>query len=390
MTGRSGGPAAVCLLTITYPPALGGVAESARRIAGYLVESGYRVHVVTRLVRPAAAGTVARTEEDGAIVHRLMIDAASEFDLIDFRYRKYIRQLDAEVGFDLFHGIFLTVAYPCVLAADGSRGGAPRPTILSIRGTDAASLIDHPTLRSMFVFALERATWVTSVNQLYLDRLREDVDLAGRCSVIRNGVDVATPARWEPGGHRRGVVGTVGEFRTIKDIPLLIRAYAGLPAGLRRGLILAGFFSSREEDVWSRMLIEEFGLGGEVEITGPFDHARLDEHLDRIYVYVQPSAYEGLPNAVLEAAVRGVPLVATAVGGMKEILEDGRSALLVPHGDPAAMTAAIRGVLEDEALALRLSRGARRLAESLSVDREKEEWRALYGRVLSSPAADGP
>jgi glycosyltransferase involved in cell wall biosynthesis len=131
-------------------------------------------------------------------------------------------------------------------------------------------------------------------------------------------------------------------------------------------------------------VVEEFGLTGEVEITGSFDHARVGEYLDRLHVYVQSSAYEGLPNALLEAATRGVPLVATAVGGMREVIEHGRSGLLVPHGDPAAMTAAIRRILEDPALASRLSRAAHDLARSLSMDREKEAWLALYRRLLKS------
>ncbi len=383
MTGPTDGPSAVCLLTSFFPPVTGGVAIAARRLADYLVEGGYRVHVVTPLMRPGVAGTASRSVEDGALVHRVIAEPISGDDLTNFHLRKYLKALDAEVGIRLFHGFFLTAAYPCVLAAEDGGGRAPTPTILSIRGNDTVELINNPILRSMVFRVLRRATWVTSVNHLYLDDLPDELDLSRRSSVIRNGIaSIGPDARRAPDDRCRGCVGTVGEFRTVKDIPLLIRAYAGVPANLRRKLLLAGPFSSHDEEVWSRMLIEEFGLEAEVEVTGRFQHAEVAGYLDRMQVYVQSSAYEGLPNALLEAASRSIPLVATAVGGMKEVLQDGHSALLVPHGDPAAMTAAIRRVLEDPSLASRLSTGARDLAASLSRDREKEAWLSLYDRLL--------
>ena len=399
MTEKGTGQTVVCLLTASFPPYPGGVARAARRLAGHLLEGGYLVHVVTYQSGYKDSDPVSRIEEDGLTVHRIAQDQSVTGDLTGFRLRKYLKDLDTEVDFGLFHGFFLTVAYSCVLASAGVNGKPSRPTILSARGTDAASLIDEPTIRSMFLYALGRATWVTSVNQEYLDRIQRDVELSGRCSVIRNGVARASPdSFWSQEDSRRRVIGTVGEFRTVKDIPLLIRAYAALPQSLRRGLLLAGYFSSREEELWSQMLIDEFHLRDEVEITGPFDPDRLEGYLGRMYVYVQSSSYEGLPNALLEAASHGLPLVATAVGGVKEVFEDERSALLVPHGEPAAMSGAIRRVLEDPSLAKRLARGALEVAEALSLGREKEAWLALYDRLLSrehppqspDPAANQP
>lgn len=66
---------------------------------------------------------------------------------------------------------------------------------------------------------------------------------------------------------------------------------------------------------------------------------------------------------------------------MKEILTDGVTGLLVPHGDVAAMSAAITRVLSDDTLAARLSAGAMRLAGELSEARERDAWTALYARL---------
>ncbi|HEX3148624.1 MAG TPA: glycosyltransferase [Gemmataceae bacterium] len=374
-----GGP--VCLIPSTYPPVAGGVATSARRLAEFLAGAGYRVHVITPAPQLDVGASVA--DEDGIRVHRIGGDPFSTGDWTGLSLRRYTRELDREIGFRMFHGFYLSVAQACASAAN-QPGRPRRPYVLSVRGNDAITLMDHPGLRGMILTALAKATWVTCVNRTYLDRLLSEVDLIGRCSVIYNGFEplVLGPARPRP---TSGLVGTVGEFRPVKDVPLLIRAYAALPIELRRGLRLIGYFASQEEEVWSNMLIDEFGLAGETRLTGRFTRDALPGHLSELGVYVQSSSFEGLPNALLEAASVGIPLVATAVGGMAEIIEDGRTGLLVPYGDPRALSAAIQRVIEYPALAGELAAGAARLAGQFSAIVERAAWLELYDRLLASP-----
>jgi glycosyltransferase involved in cell wall biosynthesis len=382
---------AICFSTPEYPPRPGGVASAAARVAGMLVSGGYDVHVVTpiaggSLTARASAGNIETL--DGVHVHRFVHDdpdgTAGQFEL-----RRLLRRLDDAHAFALFHGFFLTATHPCLFVA--ARDGRTRPVVASIRGSDVATLLELPIARAVLLPILKKATWITSVNETYLRRVAEEVDIAGRASVIRNSAPAAT-GTWSLAPERRGVVGTVGEFRKVKDVPLLVRAYAAVPRTLRRQLLLAGFFSDDDEREWSATLASELGLDGEVEITGPFPHRGVARMLGRMHVYVQSSAYEGLPNALLEAAATGVPLVATAVGGMREVLIDGENALLAPHGDPAALSRAIARVLEDDGLAARLSAGAAALASSLTPARERAEWLALYGRLLreDDPASRHP
>ncbi len=81
-------------------------------------------------------------------------------------------------------------------------------------------------------------------------------------------------------------------------------------------------------------------------------------------VFVLPSHSEGSPNVLLEAMAAGVPIVATAVGGVPEMVEDNQSALLVPSEDPQALAAAIARVLKDKDLAQRLAANASALVSS--------------------------
>ncbi len=375
----------ICLCSTMYPPALGGVAGAACRLAGMLRDLGFGVHVVAveeGTARPE--GELRSADEDGVTVHRLAQRAIANGT--KFALRDVILALDSTHAFDLFHGFFLPSAEPCLMVAEST--APPRPVVASIRGNDAIALKDHPFSRAGILEVLARADWVTSVNRSYLDLVAEDVPVEGRSSVIRNSVappPAGSPA-WQLHGGNRGVVGILGELRKVKDVPLLVRAYAGLPADLRRGLVLAGFFTDRTEEDWTNALIDRFDLGREVTRTGPFPPSSALEHLRALHVYVQCSAFEGMPNALIEAASLGVPLVATAVGGMAEILVDGESGLLVPHGDSAALSGAIRRILQDDALALRLSAGGRALAARLSPETEREEWAALYRRLLGRNA----
>lgn len=370
----------VCLSTTSYPPEGGGVAVASARLARYLRDAGYAVHVVTPVERAGAAGYGDVVDDDGVRVHRFFHEQPwGQRGL--FTLRQYIARLDEDARFAVFHGFFLPAAYPCLGVA---RRGAARPVIASIRGSDVMTLLDQPSTRALLLPVLRGATWITSVNDECLTRVAADVPLTGRHSVIRSGIiRRSDDAPWSLTEVNRGVVGTVGQFRTVKDIPLLVRAYGALARDRRRGLLLAGAFADDDEASWSAELAAELGLTGEMTVTGWFPNAEVGTHLRRMHVYVQSSAREGLPNAVLEAAALGVPVVATAIGGMKEVFVHGESALLVPHGDPGAMTRAIERVLTDDALAQRLSDGARVMAAALSPERERDDWLALYRRLLA-------
>jgi glycosyltransferase involved in cell wall biosynthesis len=255
--------------------------------------------------------------------------------------------------------------------------------IASIRGTDVTTLLVHPYFRPLLLSGLREVAWVTSVNQTYLDDVAREVDITGRSSVIRNSAPEIRQ-RWQLTDKNRGVVGCSGHFRRVKDIPLLVRSFRNVRPDLRRKLLLAGPFLEEAEEDWCWTLVREFSLSESVEVTGMLPHADILGQLARMHVYVQSSAFEGMPNTLLEAAAVGVPIVATGVGGVKEIFSDGMDALLVPHGDPVALGRAIERVLNDDDLAHSLSSNAALLCARFSMARERTEWVSLHKRLLAS------
>jgi glycosyltransferase involved in cell wall biosynthesis len=210
--------------------------------------------------------------------------------------------------------------------------------------------------------------------------------------VIPNGIDATGASPWRPTAANRGVVGTVATFRPKKNIPLLIRAYARLPRALRRGLLLVGdayeankFVPAAREAI--ERTIDEVGIRDEATVTGLVDHQHLSEQHQRMGVFALSSDHEGMPNAILEAGSIGLPIVATAVDGVKDVFTDGVDARLVPPGDEAALVAALERVLADDALAHRLSANARQTVSRLTVAAELQRYVDVYEALLAERRA---
>jgi glycosyltransferase involved in cell wall biosynthesis len=108
------------------------------------------------------------------------------------------------------------------------------------------------------------------------------------------------------------------------------------------------------------------------------------EVLAEVAVSVLPSLSEGLSNSVLESMAAGVPVVATAVGGNPEAVEDGVTGVLVPPRDPLALARAICGLLEDRPRAARFGQaGRQRVVERFSDERMVRETEGFYGDLLA-------
>ena len=181
-----------------------------------------------------------------------------------------------------------------------------------------------------------------------------------------------------PDGAR--VVGTVGNFTAKKDQATLLRAFAALtdaPGDTR--LVLVGLGPL---DGSLRGLAAELGVASRVVWPGSRDD--VFALLPGFDVFVLSSQFEGLPIALLEAMATGVAPVATRVGGMPEVITDGRDGLLVPPGDPDALAAALGKVLDDAGLRADLGRQAAHRAHDFDLVHAVRRTEALYTRTLAS------
>jgi glycosyltransferase involved in cell wall biosynthesis len=205
---------------------------------------------------------------------------------------------------------------------------------------------------------LQRARHVIAPSADSLARARDAVGgfrSSTRARVVYNGMDIARieqqaaaplPANWS---ERPGtLVGMVGNLDWRKNPALLVEAAPAIRAAVPDVRIaLIGAFPDTESEARVRARIDALGLGEAVTVTGflanPFPLVR------RLEVLVHPALRDPFPLALLEGMALGRPIVASAVGGIPEMLIDGESGILVPPDDAAALAAAVVGLLRDAA-----------------------------------------
>ena len=179
------------------------------------------------------------------------------------------------------------------------------------------------------------------------DRFHPTADRAAAKRAL--GLDAAAP-----------VIGTVGRLEPRKGTATLIAAVAALRDAGRRDVtaLVVGDGPLRGELAADA---ERRGIASQVRLLG--DRADVRDVLAALDVFVLPSRTEGMSNALLEAMSMALPVVATAVGGTPEVVADGRSGLLVPADDAAAMARAVDRVLAEPAFGATLGGAARRVVE---------------------------
>jgi len=223
---------------------------------------------------------------------------------------------------------------------------------------------------------------------------------AERITIIPPGVDIerfkprpmdaARELLGLPPRHEAPIVLFAGRIEPLKGLDTLLRAFALLadPSAL---LVVVGGDAHAREDQWSgeerrlRALAGELGLGSRVRWFGSRPQGSLPALFAAADVVAVPSHYESFGLVALEAQACGTPVVASDVGGLRYIVEDGATGFLVPWDDPHAFARRIGALLHDNAL--RASLGARAVvrARSFAWPRVADRIQELYRGVLRVP-----
>ena len=201
-----------------------------------------------------------------------------------------------------------------------------------------------------------------------------------RISVIPNGIDLRAFPR-ATHRHPRRIITTVANLRGGKGHDVLLQAAAEVLRAHPDALFqLVGDGPLRGE---LEHAAEELGIAQAVRFLGHRDD--IVSILRQSDLFAFPSLMEAFPNALMEAMAVGLPVVATNVGGIPELVEDGRNGVLVPPGAAPAFAAAITDLLGNAARADRLAIAARSTVEDrYSFERMTREFEAAYTGELSS------
>ena len=206
---------------------------------------------------------------------------------------------------------------------------------------------------------------------------------ADRTVVIPTAVDASPAPRARHDGDLPRVL-TVGRLAAPKDPLTLIRALAQVSHPFSACVVGDG-----PERAAVEAEIRAAGLGRAVELTG--ERRDVPDLLAAADVFALSSRSEGAPLSVLEAMAAGLPVVASNVGGLPELVADGETGVLVPPEDPAALAAALDRLLGDAELRRTLgARGRDRVRERFDLSTLREAHLTLYARELARAGVDIP
>jgi len=177
------------------------------------------------------------------------------------------------------------------------------------------------------------------------------------------------------------VVGAVGRLSVEKGHRYLLDAAPVLaPRIPHLRIVLLG--EGRERPQLERQTAR---LGVQEQVLFAGFRSDVQSWIQACDVIVNPSLTEGMPNAVLEAMALGTPVVATAVGGVPDLITDQESGLLVVPGDPPALAGAVYSLWADSSLALRLAKNAQARVRDYSPEEQSRLLLDLYAKVLGLP-----
>lgn len=367
----------VCVLVNEYPPdRVAGTAIATRALARFLASRG--VEVVVFVTERRRGSTVETSDGDGVLVHRLSAGAMPGLRWVIRVWR--LRQLVVQHRPDLVHGQSISCGLYGRLACSGLRV----PILVSIQGQDlyqATRLQRRTEVR----WALRGAEYVTAVSQ-DLAALALAVTGVPHIEVVPHGFEPwgALPSRAVARGMHgisdaEFLVLCAARLDPIKGVDVLIRAIKDVPHAT---LWLAGEGAQRDA---LEALTRRLGVHGRIRFWGHLDRQSLGARLAAADVFVLPSRSEAFGIALVEAMHAGLPVVATRVGGIPELVGK-ENGILVPPADPAALAKAIRELSADPARAAAMRAVNKERAEPYRWERVGARLLAIYETLLQGGA----
>jgi len=268
---------------------------------------------------------------------------------------------------------------------------APRhlPFVTTLHGTDVTLVGLDRSFLPITRFAIEQSDGVTAVSQNLLEVTRREFKVQKPIEVIPNFVNCDRYHRLEAPEQRRQyapdgefLIAHLSNFRPVKRIPDVIEIFARIRAALPARLLLIGDGPERSN---AEYLVREKGISDSVQFLGKQD--AVYEKLGVCDLFLLPSDLESFGLAALEAMACEVPVIASDVGGMREVIDDRKDGFLLPARDVDAMARAAIELLRDPPRARALGRAARakaqaRFCSTLVVPR----YVSFYEKILAEGA----
>ena len=320
---------------ITCYPTYGGSGVVATELGMELAARGHEIHFISYAppVRLDAA-------KENIVFHEVEVTNYPLFEHAPYSLTLAVKMLEvaSSAGLDLLH---VHYAIPHSISALLARAmAAPRrlPFVTTLHGTDITLVGNDRSFLPITRFSIEQSDGVTAISQYLKKRTIEEFDIKRPIEVVPNFVncdlysrkdDPEQRAEWAPNGEP--IVMHLSNFRPVKRVTDVVEIFALIREKLPAKLVLMGDGPDRGAVEW---MARQKGLTKDIFLLGKQD--RVHEKLALADLFLLPSDHESFGLAALEAMACEVPVIATRVGGVSEVVEHGVDGYLVEARDVRA------------------------------------------------------
>jgi N-acetyl-alpha-D-glucosaminyl L-malate synthase BshA len=354
---------------ITCYPTYGGSGVVATELGIELAAMGHEVHFISYSQPFRLSG-----RDQGIFYHEVPVSSYPlfEFPPYDLALASRMAEVAEFNGLDLLH-VHYAIPHSVsallarqMLAARGRR----LPFVTTLHGTDITLVGLDRSYLPITRYAIQESDGVTSISQYLKDKTLQDFDVTRGIEVVPNFVncDVYAPindeaarseARQRLARADEAILMHLSNFRPVKRVVDVVKVFAQVVAETPARLVLVGDGPERSAAEW---LARDLHIHEKIHFLGKQE--RVNELLPLADLLLMPSELESFGLAALEAMACKVPSIATRVGGVPELIDDGETGLLFKVGDVDAMAQGALGLLKDKSRLESMREAGRKTAQT--------------------------
>jgi N-acetyl-alpha-D-glucosaminyl L-malate synthase BshA len=378
---------------ITCYPTYGGSGVVGTELGIELANRGHEVHFIA-YQQPIRLNT----EQPRIFFHEVTVSQYPLFEYPPYDLALATRMAEVAEIYDLDllhvhyaipHSVSALLARQ-MLAAQNNGKSRRLPFVTTLHGTDITIVGADRSYLPVTRYSIEQSDGVTAISEYLKQRTLQEFEIRNPIEVIYNFVNCdvykrdpkAAEHRSEFAGNNERILVHLSNFRPVKRVCDVIEIFDRVQKQVPSRLLLMGDGPDRSRAEW---LVNQKGLRKKVEFMGKVD--RVYEKLSVADLMLAPSEMESFGLAALEGMACEVPAVATAVGGVPEVVEHGRSGFLAQVGDVETMARCAIDILSDETRLREMGKVARWEAQTrFCSSKIIPEYEKFYERVLERAA----
>ena len=374
---------------ITCYPVYGGSGVVATELGKALASRGHEIHFIAYSM-PFRLGTI----RQNVSFHEVNVNAYPLFEYPPYTLNLTSKIVDV-VRYEKLDVLHMHYAIPHATSAVLARQilakeGISAPVVTTLHGTDITIVGQDPSFAPVVAWSINESDGVTAVSEYLRKETEKTCEVCTDIRVIPNFIDTVRFRRQMkdhfkaalcPNGEK--VLVHVSNFRPVKRATEVVEVFHRLRReGHAVKLLLVGDGPDR---IPAEHLARELGVIEDIRFLGKQEP--VEEILSIADVFLMPSGSETFGLAALEAMACNVPVVASDIGGLPELVIDGETGFLCPLGDVDAMTDRVRAMLLNEDLQARMAEASRKRAvDVFDVERVIPMYEAYYAEVMEKAA----